>query len=66
VNLYTYARLRHNALHCGHMAARRATSFRLTAQALRLLAAAAKRSGISQAAILEIAIRRLAKREVIA
>jgi len=48
------------------MAARRATSFRLTAQALRLLAAAAKRSGISQAAILEIAIRRLAKREGIA
>ena len=45
------------------MAARRPTSFRLTAQALRLLAQLAARSGISQAACLELAIRKLAKRE---
>jgi hypothetical protein len=45
------------------MAARRAASFRLTTHALRLLAQAAKRAGVSQTAILEIAIRQLAKRE---
>jgi hypothetical protein len=45
------------------MAARRPTSFRLTARALRLLAQLAARSGISQAACLELAIRKLARRE---
>jgi hypothetical protein len=41
------------------MPTRRATSFRRTTQALRLLARLAARSGISQAACLELAIRRL-------
>ena len=44
------------------MPARRSTSFRLTIQALRLLARAARQTGISQAACLELAIRDLAKR----
>jgi hypothetical protein len=42
------------------MPARRGTSFRLTTQALRLLARLAARSGISQAACLELAIGDLA------
>jgi hypothetical protein len=42
------------------MPTRRATSFRLTTQALRLLARLAARSGISQAACLELAIGDLA------
>jgi hypothetical protein len=46
--------------------ARRSTSFRLTVQARRLLARAAKQTGISQAACLELAIRDLVKRRGVA
>jgi hypothetical protein len=42
------------------MATLRASSFRLTTQALRLLAGLAARSGINQAACLELAIGDLA------
>lgn len=42
---------------------KRATSFRLTAEALRLLAAIAEACGISQSASLELAIRELAKKK---
>jgi predicted DNA-binding protein len=41
---------------------KRSTSFRLSDDALRLLAALSKRLGISQAACLELGIRELAKR----
>ncbi len=40
-----------------------ATSFRLSPEALRLLAGLAKRLGLSQAAVLELAIRQLARKE---
>jgi predicted DNA-binding protein len=40
-----------------------ATSFRLSPEALRHLAALAKRLGLSQAAVLELAIRQLARKE---
>jgi predicted DNA-binding protein len=40
---------------------KRSTSFRLSDDALRLLAEMSERLGISQAACLELAIRKLAK-----
>jgi hypothetical protein len=40
----------------------KSTSFRLTAEAARLLAALAERLGISQSACVEVAIREKAKR----
>jgi hypothetical protein len=45
------------------MAAKHPTSIRLTPEALRLLKALAKRLGISQAAVMELALRLLAARE---
>jgi len=42
---------------------KRGTSFRISDEGLRLLAELAKSMGISQASVLEIAIRLLAKRE---
>jgi hypothetical protein len=39
------------------------TSFRLSSESLSLLMAIACKMGISQAAVLEVAIRHLAKRE---
>lgn len=43
---------------------KRAASFRLSPEALRLLAELAEHLGLSQAACLELAIRQLAKREM--
>jgi predicted transcriptional regulator len=48
------------------MRKKQATSIRLSGEAKRLLAALAQKLGISQAAIMEIAIRRLAEQERIA
>jgi predicted DNA-binding protein len=45
------------------MVDRRPTSFRLSEEALQMLADLAELLGISQAAVLEIAIRKLAKEE---
>jgi len=44
------------------MKEKRATSYRLTPEGLRLLAALAQQLGISQSACLELAIRDFAKR----
>lgn len=45
------------------MSNKQATSIRLSPEAKRLLAELAKKLGVSQAAIMEIAIRRLAQTE---
>lgn len=42
---------------------KRATSIRLTPEAKRLMAVTAKKLGISQSAVLELAIRQFAKNE---
>lgn len=42
---------------------KRATSVRLTSEAKRLMAVIAKKMGISQSAVLELAIRQFAKNE---
>jgi hypothetical protein len=47
----------------GDMITKRSTSFRLSPEALRLLALLAENDGISQAGALEIAIRTLAKQK---
>jgi predicted transcriptional regulator len=47
----------------GGMRTKQATSIRLTPEAKRLLAMLAEKLGLSQAAILELAIREKAKRE---
>lgn len=39
------------------------TSFRLTPEAIRLLARLAKRKGVTQTAIIELALRRMAEDE---
>lgn len=43
--------------------AKKSTSIRITDEAKSLLEALAKRLGISQAAVMEVAIRNLAKKE---